>query len=204
MKEALIPFVPGSKDWSAIPCLSIDTPLRPTDAKVSANAQICYDDEALYIHLSTTEEEHRSVEKGPLGMPCEDSCLEFFFCPEEGDTRYFNFEFNSNPCLFLGIATNIQDLTRLVTIRESDMFDIFQPATNVRPDGWDITFRMPYTYIRRFFPDFAPASGKTMRANFYKCAEKVEKPHFLTWNPILRQGRHLFHTQAEFGKLIFE
>ena len=204
MKEAIVTPVTNNIDWAQLPIIPIDTPISPTDAQATACAQICYDANALYVHLSTTEEEHRAVEQGPLGMPCEDSCLEFFFCPMEEESRYINLEFNSNGCLFLGIASCIEDLTRLVLVQKGELEELFHPVTELRSDGWDLTFQMPYTFIRRFFPDFAATPGRTMRANFYKCAEKVAKPHFLAWNPIFRQGRSRFHTPAEFGQLHFE
>lgn len=204
MKEALVPRITGEVNWQEIPCISIDEKLKPDSANVTAQAQICYDDTALYLRLSAKEREIRAEENGLTGMPCLDSCLEFFFSPKEGDLRYFNMEYNPNACLYLGYGPSIEELTRLIQETKEEMDNIFHPQVTMHEDGWEITYQVPYSFVRRFCPEFAPAPGKTMRANFYKCASLVANPHFMAWNPIKRIGRSRFHTPAEFGLLRFE
>ena len=203
MKEAKIYPVTTPVDWRAIPALSISSLVDTAETDVTATAQIGYDSRALYLRLTATEAEIRAVETGLLGNPCEDSCLEFFFCPREGDLRYFNFEYNPNACLYLGHASCIETLTRLLPDQDDLDANTFHPEVKRTADGWEITYEIPYTFIRRFFPEFAPVAGKTIRGNFYKCAELTSAPHFLAWNPITREGRCLFHTPEEFGLLQF-
>ena len=45
--------------------------------------------------------------------------------------------------------------------------------------------------------------GKTMKGNFYKCGDKLQTPHFLSWSPIGLE-RPMFHCPAFFGTLSFE
>ena len=45
--------------------------------------------------------------------------------------------------------------------------------------------------------------GKTVRANFYKCGDKLQTPHFLSWNPIGLEKPN-FHCPEFFGTLSFE
>jgi len=45
--------------------------------------------------------------------------------------------------------------------------------------------------------------GKTVRANFYKCGDELQTPHFLSWNPV-RTERPDFHRPDFFGVLEFE
>lgn len=202
MKQANILSVAdgAAADWTRIPVLPIDCLTMTASTDVTASAQICRDDTALFLHLSARETELRAVEHGPLGMPCKDSCLEFFFCPGEGDNRYFNFEWNPCGCLFLGFGSGIQDQTRLLP-GEGDA--LFSPAIQTGADGWEITFRIPWDFIRRFFPDFAPAAGGAIRANFYKCAECVSQPHYLSWNPVTGTKGAVFHAPQDFGLLCF-
>lgn len=205
MKEAIITPVSGEINWAEIPVISIDSLVKTVSTDVKAWAQICYDTESLYLHLFAVESEIRTVEEGPIGTPCCDSCLEFFFCPMEGDMRYFNLEFNPNKCLYLGIGTNVEDLTRLIPEEEPNNGTefTFRPVVNMTENGWEIFYRIPYSFIRRFFPSFAATPGKTMRANFYKCADMTSEPHYIAWNPITRQGTSVFHTPAEFGLIRF-
>ena len=118
----------GAPDWKAIPEISIDNPYLTTPDDISAKAQICYNDEEFLVHLSTVEKNVRATENGPIGVPCEDSCLEFFFCPMENDSRYFNIEFNMNACVYLGFGSNVQNLVRLIP--EEPTEEMFAPKIN--------------------------------------------------------------------------
>ena len=199
MKTHIISKKPANLDWSQIPAISLEymdwTPL----GNISASAQICYDEVALYLRLSTKETHIRAEHTDVLGIPCQDSCLEFFFSPVPGDNRYFNVEMNPNCCMYLGIGSNRYDLVRLV-LNEPDLF---HPEVTLNSEGWTLTYEIPFSFIRRFFPDFAPASGKTMHANFYKCGDLTVQEHYLVWNRITGDTPD-YHRSCDFGELIFE
>lgn len=197
--EYEIKKVAAQPDWAAIPSLKIDYPYFDTPKDVSAFAQIAYTDEALLVHMRLVAQEIRNEEKGTLGMPCMDSCLEFFFCPMEGDNRYFNMEFNLGGCMFLGMGTSKKDLTRFAIDRPDILFSFRSARTE---DGFEIDYQVPYHFIRRLFPDFKVYPGKRMRANCYSCAQKAERQHFLSWNPILGDP-FTFHRTDGFGTMIF-
>ena len=78
------------KRWEDIERLNIDIPLWRDAGNIAAWAQVAWDDQALYVRLVAREAAIRAVEKGPLGHPWEDSCLEFFFAPVAVDPRYIN------------------------------------------------------------------------------------------------------------------
>ncbi|MEA4965489.1 MAG: carbohydrate-binding family 9-like protein [Oscillospiraceae bacterium] len=199
MKTYRIQRIHSQPDWSAVPVLQIDHPYLETTQDIRAYAQLCYGAEALFVHLWAEELQIRAVEKGALGMPCEDSCLEFFFCPIEGDPRYLNLEFNPNGCFYLGIGSCVDDLTRLVP-DEADQ--VFKPNIHRSAAGWEIFYQIPYRFILRFFPNFDAAPGTTIRANCYKCSDLSVPPHYLSWSPI--QGTPFtFHRPDSFGFMIF-
>ena len=201
MKIYNVAKVMSAPNWGALPSLDIDNPYLTTPAGITAKAQICYNDEEFLVHLSTVENNIRAEENGPLCAPCEDSCLEFFFSPNEGDARYVNIEVNMNGAVYLGIGSNVIDLVRLIP--EEPVSDIFNPDIKKTEDGWEIFYRVPYTLIRRFFPDFKVYSGKAMRANCFKCADLSEPPHYLSWSPIAGEP-FTFHKSHCFGTMIFE
>ena len=190
---------PENMDWSLIPSISMTQQAWTPAVDIVPTAQICYDEEALYLRLSAKEAHIRAEYTGLLDSPCQDSCLEFFFSPCEGDNRYFNIEFNPNCCLYLGIGTSVRDLIRLIPEEK----DILLPEAVRTDDGWFITYRVPYYFIRRFFPDFTAAPGKTMRANFYKCGDLTVEEHYFAWNPIVGEVMS-FHRTCDFGLLEFE
>ncbi len=123
MKEYTITYVKNNADWANIPEIEINEVFGKKYDDISAKAQVAYTSDCLLLHLSTVESNYRKVEKDALGSPCEDSCLEFFFSPINGDKRYFNVEFNANGCMFLGMGSSVYDLTRLIFVGD----ELFKP-----------------------------------------------------------------------------
>lgn len=197
MKTWEVPKIAGAPDWETIPAAAIDSRHWTPPVDIGASAQICYDEAALYLRLSAREREIRAEHTGPLGMPCEDSCLEFFFSPMEGDSRYFNIEFNPNGCLYLGMGSGLGDLTRLLPEGE-DLFDARPQRTEA---GWEISYRVPASFVRRFFPAFSLTPEKRIRANFYKCGDLTPREHYFSWNP-MTCDTPAFHRPCDFGLLI--
>lgn len=192
--------VDGEIDWSNIESLEMTNRYLETPEKIKAFAQICYDSEGLKVHLWSENDDVRAVENDVLGSPYEDSCLEFFFSPMENDIRYFNIEFNLNCCMYLGLGRNLGDHTRLV---HSEVKKIFAPMSNLTESGWEIFYTVPYTFIRRFFPEFEIKKGKTVRANCFKCADLTVPANYLSWSPVDTES-FTFHKPECFGIMEFE
>lgn len=170
-----------------------------TQDNVASRAAIAYGDDALLIHMELDAPEIRNVEEGPLGRPCVDSCLEFFFCPMEGDDRYFNIEFNIGGCLCFGLGDG-NGLSRFTVADPAETLSF----KSVRTDkGFYIDYKMPYSIIRRIFPDFKVYSGKKIKANCYSCAERTQVRHFLSWS-LIDDKKFSFHRPECFGTMIFE
>ena len=191
---------PENLDWSKIPVADINLQLQKEPVDISATAQLCYDKEALYVRLAAKEKNIRAMNHKIMDAPCEDSCLEFFFSPIEGDNRYFNIELNPNCCLYLGMGSCINDLVRFFPEENKN---ILTPKATYTTDGWEITYQIPVSFIKLFFPEFVIESGKTMRGNFYKCGDLTEKLHYLCWNQVTSDPL-TFHYPKDFGLLIFE
>ena len=187
--------------WDQVDILPIDLVQFGESAPIKAQAQICYDDTALYIRQTAVEEHIRAEETDPLGAPCEDSCLEFFFSPIWGDSRYFNIEYNPNGCIYLGLGDKVDGKVCLYRLINDNV--LFDPIINRTEDGWSVEYSIPFTFIRHFFPEFDPVSGYQMRANCYKCGDKTVKRHYFAWNP-LDPGLKTFHSPECFGTMIFE
>ena len=185
-------------DWSVIPTAAIDNLLWTPQVDISAKAQVCYDEEALYVRLSAHEAYIRAEEIGDLGSPCLDSCLEFFLAPDSADARYLNFEWNPLGNLYLGFGS-----TRPTRVRQivGDKNELFRPEPYFTDGGWGIVFCIPYGFIRNYFPDFEPCGE--MAGNFYKCGDETEFPHYLSWMPMSTDIPD-FHRRQDFGRLLFE
>ena len=48
--------------------------------------------------------------------------------------------------------------------------------------SWEVALVIPYSAF--FMHNITSLDGKAIRANFYKCGDKLQTPHFLSWNPI--------------------
>ena len=66
---------------------------------------------------------------------------------------------------------------------------------------WELALVIPATAFFRHHLD--TLDGKVMKGNFYKCGDKLQTPHFLSWSPI-RLEKPQFHCPQFFGTLNFE
>lgn len=200
VRSYVVARIDGEPDWSAAPVLDIDNQqwLDPVD--ISAHAQLCYGDDAFYVRMWAEEADIRAEYPADdlLADTYEDSCLEFFLSPVAGDTRYLNFEFNPNCAVGAQIGTEKANRTRLV--RTDDVYAASSARTE---DGWEITYKLPFDFIRQFYPDFTAESGDVLRGNFYKCGNLTASKHYLSWNPIDSDTPN-FHVPECFGELVLE
>lgn len=187
-------------DWSSVESLEMACRYLDTPKELRAFAQICYNDEGIQVHLWSENDDVRAEETEPLGAPYEDSCLEFFFAPMEGDIRYFNIEFNSNLCLYLGFGRCMEDHTRFI---HDEGVELLSPKASLTDTGWEIFYTVPYKFIRRFFPDFEIEAGKKIRANCFKCADLTTPANYLSWNPVNPEP-FSFHKPECFGVMEFD
>ena len=66
---------------------------------------------------------------------------------------------------------------------------------------WEVALVIPYTVF--FKHRITSLDGQTIKANFYKCGDELQTPHFLSWNPINIEKPD-FHRPDFFGSLEFE
>ena len=68
---------------------------------------------------------------------------------------------------------------------------------------WNVSFLIPYDFIRRRMPDFKGKKQKYITGNFYKCGDYTENPHYAVWNHIDSNiiTKPDFHVAKYFGKI---
>ena len=200
VKSYTITRVDGQPDWNSIAQLDIDDSPWTDSFGISAHAQLCHDDQALYVHMWAEEQDIRATYTAEdlLANPFEDSCLEFFLSPVADDARYLNFEFNPNCALCNEIGAQKQDRPRLLPTSET-----LNASSSRTPDGWEITYQVPFDYIRTLYPAFNPEPGMRMRGNFYKCGNLTANKHYLAWNHVDSETPN-FHVPESFGTLVIE
>lgn len=199
MREYVIVRKPEVLDWDQIPAAPIDNVLWNMPAEgIDAMGQMCYDDKNLYVRLTTKEVHIKAQYTGELDFPNNDSCLEIYLCPMDGDNRYFNIEVNPNGLLLQGLGRSFWDLIRFKPLHPN-----IHPVSEYIEGGWRTTYSVPLEYFTEFFPGFEFKSGKTMHGNFYKCGDECVQPHYYSWSPITTDVPN-FHYVPDFGLLRFE
>lgn len=199
MKTYTIKKVNGTPDWSKIPVLNIENVQWTDPIDITAWAQLCWDEEGLFVRMEAIEPNIRMEETGNMACVCNDSCLEFFFSPTERPD-YFNIEMNPNRAVWIGVGTG--KAGELIRLLVSKIEEKFNSQVEMTEKGWVLTYKIPFAFIKRFFADFEAKEGGKIRGNLYKCGDRTVKPHWMTWNYV-DIDHPAFHCPEFFGELTF-
>jgi hypothetical protein len=166
---------------------------------------IGYTDNEILLKYYITEDYFKAEKTETNQMVCEDSCVEFFVSPDD-DGIYYNMEFNGIGTCLLGSGTGRADNAKADPVITSNIRRQAFPGRETvseRQGGfsWTITIAIATTVFFRH--KVKELKGRTFRANFYKCGDKLSFPHYLTWNPVLT-SKPDFHQPAFFGILKFQ
>lgn len=173
-------------------------------------AKVAYDDENIYLIWQVKDQYVRAVADKHQGPVFQDSCVEFFFIPDNlGGTEYFNLEMNCGGTMLF----HHQDYNQpeRVNITEEDIASMKVAHTLPRliPEEiqekttWYLEYSIPFKILNNYYSSETPEPGAVWRANFYKCADKTSHPHWLTWSEV-EHPTPRFHLPQFFGKLVFE
>ena len=214
MKTLKIPFI---ENLEKMPYEDLDMALETGGAK-SFIGEVCWPDRfpyhpdtsfaiarsrthiAVLYHVRCLDLRAMALEdNGPVW---EDSCCEFF-ASDPNDGTYYNFEMNCIGTLLGAKRRNREDCTHYPPERLADVTRYSTLARKQRDlsgkiFGWSVGMAVPLEMIG-IDPSHLPSS---IRANFYKCADKTVHPHFLAWNRVGSPTPD-FHRPDFFGELLF-
>lgn len=173
--------------------------------KPQVSFAIAYTDKALLIHYLVEEKHVRAVTNHDNGKVFQDACVEFFVQPQASDLTYYNFEFNCIGKLLMqagkpgkrALATEpiLNSIKRWSSLG-SDPINIQNQTTS-----WQLAVIIPLTAF--YLNPMDSFANQKFKGNFYKCGDKLEQPHYLSWSPI-----HLPHPQFHaidfFGNINFQ
>jgi hypothetical protein len=172
--------------------------------KPKVDLAILYSDNEIFLKYWVSEKYFKAEKTETNQMVCEDSCVEFFVSPED-DGIYYNIEFNAIGTCLMGSGTGRADNTRvdlkIITgirrLTSAGNKPIAEKKGNIE---WTITVAIPFgVFFRHKVKDL---KGKSFRANFYKCGDKVEVPHYVTWNKVGTEKPD-YHRPEYFGVIKF-
>lgn len=164
--------------------------------------RIAYTHDSILLHYKVKEASVRAVAAHDNGSVWEDACVEFFSVPAD-DGVYYNVECNCAGTLLVGAGAERENRRHA----PQEVLDKVQRWSSLGREpfeeqigdcSWEVALIIPFTTF--FLHDVKSLEGKEIRANFYKCGDKLQTPHFLSWNPIdLPQPN--FHCLQFFGTL---
>lgn len=161
---------------------------------------LAYSPQALYLHVVVREMTLRTLAEKDGCYVHEDSCVEFFMQPFEG-TDYINFEFNAAGICYA--AHHMNDTASVkFTPEEFAQIKRYTKLAGQKieeqegPVFWELSVSIPWQTMG--YPE--GMTPRRLRANFYKCADGTEYPHYLSWSPVDLPEPN-FHCPKFFGSL---
>ena len=166
--------------------------------------RIAHTDDSILLHYRVEEGSVASLAGHDNGRVWEDSCCEFFSVPA-ADGLYYNMECNCTGTLLIGAGAGREGRTLapesvLQSVSRWSSLGSQPFEERVGKVEWELALVIPVSAYCR--SKVGSLSGQVFKANFYKCGDKLERPHFLSWNPI-DIARPDFHRPDFFGELHF-
>jgi Carbohydrate-binding family 9 len=174
------------------------------DYKPDVKFSIAYTSREILLKYYIREDWFKAEMTETNQMVYEDSCVEFFVSPGD-DGIYYNLEFNGIGTCLMGSGTGRSDSRRadpsvVSGIRRKTSAGNDSISERKGSFAWDITLAIPLTIFYRH--EIKELRGKVIRANFYKCGDKLSRPHYVTWNRIETPNPD-YHRPEYFGFLKF-
>jgi hypothetical protein len=174
------------------------------DYKPDVKFVIAYTRHELLLKYYVTEQWFKAEMTGTNQEVYEDSCVEFFVSPP-GDGIYYNLEFNAIGTCLMGSGAGRENRKRadpeiISRIRRNGSAGKKSVSEKIGEFSWTITMAIPFNVF--IHHNISGLKGKTFRANFYKCGDKLSVPHYVTWNPV-GTVKPDYHRPEYFGLLKF-
>ncbi len=186
--------------------LAIDKINWPKDFSklLPVTVHIAHDNKRIYLYYQVEGEKLRVVNTKDFMSVWEDSCVEFFM-QRKGEKTYRNFEFNAHGVL---LASKRESKESAEQLTEALMSTIERFTTihhtykaGLQRSNWTLYAEIPKEALG--FTADEKLSQQIIGANFYKCGDETDEPHYISWNPIDTPTPN-FHVPQFFGELIFE
>ena len=166
-------------------------------SKPEATACLSVTETGFKIAFTVFESDPKRVHTTHFSPVHTDSCVEWFvnFAPNVCD-RYFNFEVNAAGAMNVAFRRDRYDFTPL-TAEEVESFNI---TPVIYENHWEVSYEIPFSFIKKYIPGYEPKSGDIIKTNMYKCGDETAAPHYLA---LFRVGHSEpdFHRPEYFGEM---
>ena len=191
--EALIEALSATESHAIANVNWAEYPYKP-----SVDFHIAHSDKAIAIMFKVTEDHVKAVAMEDNGPVWEDSCVEFFIRTADGK-HYINFEMNCAGTLLAARRTSRHDPThfgpeQFEQVRRINSLPHEEINSIGEGQSWWAIEVIPFSLLGY---EQTPA---ILHANLYKCGDKCDQPHFLSWSPISTPTPN-FHCPEFFGQI---
>jgi len=173
--------------------------------KPDVKFRIAHTENAILLQYRVKEASVRAKYGNDNGSVWTDSCVEFFLIPSKDDV-YYNFECNCAGTLLLGAGSGrsnrehaapevMESIQRWASLGREPFEE------RIGETEWEVALIIPYSAF--FKHQITSLDVRDIRANFYKCGDEPQTPHFVSWNPIDVEKPD-FHLPQYFGMIRFE
>ena len=202
-------FGPGdaSGPWPGIPSLGIDHYLWLENGyRPPVEVKLCYSRSFLHVRFRVGERRVRVKYLKFQDPVYKDSCVEFFIDAfPESRLGYVNFETNAAGTLLAAFGP---DRFNRKPLWPEDLGGFDVSASVAGPldgehggDSWTLEYRVPLALFRKIY-GLEVRPGHRAAANFYKCGDETEFPHYGAWSRVDTPSPD-FHRPDFFGEVIF-
>ena len=175
-----------------------DYPYKPT-----VRFKIAHSNNGIVLKFSVTGKELKVNYQRSNEAVYKDSCVEFFFSIGE-EPGYYNFEFNAIGTCLAAFGSNRHNRQYLSndTIQQIKTYSNIETSLTGSSKNihWELTVVLPLSVFS--YHQITGFKGMKGAANFYKCGDDLNQPHYVVWNPILA-NKPDFHLREYFGNLHF-
>ncbi len=166
--------------------------------KPEVNFRIAYSEKALAVMFEVKEDHVKAIAMENNGPVWEDSCVEFFILDADGK-QYYNIEMNCAGTILVGKRASRHDAThfnpeQISAIRRITSLPHERIDSRAEGQSWWAAEVIPFESL-----GFC-SKPESLRANLYKCGDKCDQPHFLSWSPIKLPSPN-FHCPEWFGEI---
>ena len=210
IRRAGTDFRPGdpSAPWPDAAPLSISHYLwLANNYRPAVEARLLWTPRFLYVRFRVEESRVRVRYTEFQDPVYKDSCVEFFIDAFPGSgVGYVNFETNAIGTLLAAVGP---DRSHRKPLWPEDLAGFEVRSSVAEPvDGthgapeWTLEYRVPLALFRKLYGREIGA-GCRSAANFYKCGDETEFPHYGAWSPVETPAPD-FHRPECFGEIVFE
>lgn len=153
-------------------------------------------DKTLYVKMTCLESKPLArYTHGPDAAVCCDSCLEFFFSLNSLQPAYLNLEMNAAGGYYCAYHPDTDNKMFCSPFTEDGA-----PHAEIFDDRWYAEATFDLDSLKKLFGIDAI---NAFAANFYKCGDETEHPHYGMWNEVVWE-KPSFHRPEFFRDIPLE